>query len=139
MMTVAFVSCVKTKAEHPLPAKDLYISPWFRMAREYATRNADRWFILSAMHGLLDPKVVIEPYEWTLKDQVAAARKDWAHTVKRQMEQKRLAGEKAIVLAGVEYREFLMSTLRGRFEKVAVPMEGMMMGQQLSWLKRSVA
>jgi hypothetical protein len=44
MSRVAFVSCVKTKSETPELAEHLYISPWFRMARQYAIRNSDRWF-----------------------------------------------------------------------------------------------
>nr|WP_315782450.1 DUF6884 domain-containing protein [Bradyrhizobium sp. SZCCHNPS1003] len=50
-MKVAFVSYVKTKSSTPELAESLYISPWFRMAREYARRNANRWFILAAQHG----------------------------------------------------------------------------------------
>jgi hypothetical protein len=38
---VALVACVKTKADHPVPAKDLYVSPWFRMARAYAERRSE--------------------------------------------------------------------------------------------------
>lgn len=67
-MKVAFVSCVKTKADSARPAEQLCISPWFVMARRFAERNSDRWFILSAAYGLLDPDRVIEPYEKTLND-----------------------------------------------------------------------
>ena len=38
---VAFVSCVKTKADRSMMAKDLYISPWFKMARAYVEKNAE--------------------------------------------------------------------------------------------------
>src|ERR1700751_3886226 len=33
MIDVRLVACVKTKADRPMPAKHLSISPWFRMAR----------------------------------------------------------------------------------------------------------
>jgi hypothetical protein len=138
MNRIAFISCVKTKADRPLPAKDLYISPWFRMAKEYARRNSDRWFILSAAEGLLHPDRVTDPYDMTLNDQAAWARKDWAHFVKQQMDRQRLAGSTAIVLAGTNYREFLMPAFRLRFNEVVVPMKGLMMGQQLSWMKNKL-
>ncbi len=64
---VAFISCVKAKADRPMPAKDLYVSPWFHMARGYVERHAHRWFILSAAHCLVPPDFVIEPYDLTLK------------------------------------------------------------------------
>jgi hypothetical protein len=44
MMRVAFVSCVKTKSDRPMPAKDLYVSRWFKLARSYGERHAHRWF-----------------------------------------------------------------------------------------------
>lgn len=134
-MRIAFVSCVKTKADRPLPAQDLYISPWFRMAREYARRNADRWFILSAGAGLLHPFRVTDPYDLTLNGMGVKLRKDWTAMVQEQMDRQRMFGTKAIVLAGTSYREFLMPTFRLRFGDVQVPMEGLMMGQQLSWMK----
>jgi hypothetical protein len=59
MTRVAFVSCVKTKADSARPAEQLYISPWFVMARRYAYSIADRWFILSAAYGLVEPDRVI--------------------------------------------------------------------------------
>ncbi|MGJ4945024.1 DUF6884 domain-containing protein [Bradyrhizobium sp. HKCCYLS1011] len=33
------------------------------------------------------------------------------------------------------YREFLMHPLTARFDRVDVPMEGLQMGEQLSWMK----
>ncbi|OSI35263.1 DUF6884 domain-containing protein [Bradyrhizobium canariense] len=59
MTRVAFVSCVKLKADTARPARDLYVSPWFIGARRYAERNADSWLILSAAYGLVDPDRVI--------------------------------------------------------------------------------
>jgi hypothetical protein len=99
------------------------------MAREYVRRHADRWFILSAGAGLLHPDRVTDPYDLTLNNLGVKLRHEWANMVKAQMEQKSLAGEKAIVLAGINYREFLMPTVRARFERVDVPMEGLMMGR----------
>jgi hypothetical protein len=135
MNRVAFVSCVKTKADRPEPAERLYISPWFRMAREYARRNAERWFVLSAEHGLIEPSKVIAPYETTLNRMMIEDRKRWSEHVEWQMDDLNVKGDLAFVLAGERYREFLMNRLIIRFDDVKVPMEGLMMGQQLSWMK----
>jgi hypothetical protein len=78
MTTVAFLSCVKLKDDRPRQARDLYVSPWFVMARRFAERNADRWFILSAAYGLVDPERVIEPYDRTLKKMKIEERRGWA-------------------------------------------------------------
>jgi hypothetical protein len=135
-MTVAFVSCVKTKSDRKAPARELYTSPWFRMAKIYARRHAENWFILSAAHGLIKPGKVIEPYEVTLNRMTAAERKSWSMRVIDQIDELGLMGDRAIVLAGERYREHLMVPLHARFKDVDIPMDGLMMGEQLSWLSR---
>ncbi|WP_439357722.1 DUF6884 domain-containing protein [Bradyrhizobium sp. DASA03007] len=137
-MRVAFVSCVKTKADEPDLAEHLYISPWFRMAAEYARRNSDRWFILSALHGMIEPRHCIAPYEATLNGAKVDERFEWSLNVIDQIGEWDLRGDLAVVLAGENYRRFLMDELYRRFSKVSVPMKGLMMGQQLSWMKNAL-
>ena len=138
MKRVAFVSCVKTKSTTPELAEHLYVSPWFRMASQYAKRNADLWFILSAEHGLLEPSRFIDPYETTLNRMMVGDRKRWAAQVERQMADLDVKGDVAVVLAGVRYREFLMNRLANRFETIQIPMLGLQMGEQLSWMKNTL-
>jgi len=135
---VAFVSCVKMKADRPMMAKDLYISPWFRMARAYVEKNAKKWFILSAAHGFVHPDVVIEPYDATLNGATVERRSAWAQMVSRQLDgrERELCGTKAIILAGLNYRRGLITPLQKMYGTVEVPMEGLMIGQQLSWLSK---
>ncbi len=42
--------------------------------------------------------------------------------------------ERAIFLAGLRYREFLMRHLRERNVAIEIPMEGLKIGEQLRWL-----
>jgi len=99
-MRIALVSCVKTKLSQPHPAKDLYTSPLFLGLRRYAETHADRWFILSEKHGLLDPERVIEPYETTLNRMGVRGRRQWAENVKSQLMEVLPADAEVIVLAG---------------------------------------
>jgi hypothetical protein len=69
---------VKSKQTKRAQAKDLYTSPLFRRARRYAEQVADRWFILSAKHGLLNPSKVIAAYEQTLTRMPVEERRTWA-------------------------------------------------------------
>lgn len=60
-MKIALISCVSKKQEladgEKVKAIDLYISPLFKMAYNYAQKlNVDKIFILSAKHGLLSPE-----------------------------------------------------------------------------------
>ena len=52
------VGCVKSKLDHPAPARDLYTSALFRKARAHAEATGGPWFVLSAEHGLHLPNIV---------------------------------------------------------------------------------
>ncbi len=134
MDKIALVSCVSEKADQPQPARDLYTSSWFEKASRYAEQNADRWYILSAKHGVLPPDEVIAPYDETLNEMGAEQRRAWARDVARQLEEILQPGDHVILLAGQRYREFLLEPLRILGCDVNIPMKGMRIGEQLSWL-----
>ena len=129
------VSCVGKKAHRPVPAKDLYRSTWFMLARAWVEREAAPWFILSAKHGLVHPDAVIAPYDETLNTMRVAARRDWAERVKLQMDEMLPNADEVVVFAGRRYREYIEEHLRTRFKSVRVPMERLRIGEQLRWLK----
>lgn len=133
---VALVSCVSAKQSRPAPAGELYTSALFLKARQYAKRATESWYILSAMHGLLAPTTIIEPYEKTLNAMEARERRAWAAMVSEQLRSVLEAGDTALFLAGAKYREGLEPALRSRGIKTEVPMLGMRIGEQLSWLTR---
>src|ERR1700683_3595000 len=88
---VTLVACCGPKLAEPAPAADLYVSALFKKARTYAEQRG-RWFILSALHGLLDPSTVIDPYDVTLKKMPAQKRREWGQKVREQMENAGLIG-----------------------------------------------
>lgn len=130
------VSCVAKKQCHIAPAKTLYRSPWFGLARALVEREAAPWYILSAKYGLVHPDTEIAPYDETLNTLGVAQRREWAARVEAQMDETLPDADEVVVFAGQRYREFLNTYLRRRFDSVTVPMEGLRIGQQLSWLKR---
>jgi hypothetical protein len=132
--TICLVSCVAAKRTTPAPAKDLYESDWFIRARAYAQSVGSCWFILSAKYGLVNPGEMIEPYEMTLNTMGVAERQKWARLVQGQMDQCMPDADRIVILAGQRYREFLMDYLARRAQTVDVPMKGMRIGEQLSWL-----
>lgn len=133
MTTIGIVACSKTKLAHAAPAKDLYTSQLFRATHAHCEASYDRWLILSALHGLVEPDQIIEPYDLTLTTMSAAERREWAAMVSMQplADDLRVAayeGMGAIYLhAGVLYRQAFQ---RG---KIMVPLEGLGIGQQLGW------
>jgi hypothetical protein len=132
--TVYLVSCVRRKQELECAARDLYVSDLFRKARRYAESSGCPWFILSAEHGLVAPNAVIAPYERTLNTMGVADRRAWAARVDRQLAEAVPDLARVVFLAGERYREYLAQHLVGRGVAVSVPMEGLRIGEQLSWL-----
>jgi len=130
-------SCVGQKQPSPTRAKDLYTSPWFRLARAYVEATGCPWFILSAKYGLVHPDQLIEPYERTLNRMPIEERRAWAGRVGAELD--RLLGvQEVIFLAGARYREFLSDHLRNGGIRVEVPMEGLTIGLQLQWLSNHI-
>lgn len=137
--TIALIACVKSKRSVASRAGDLYTSPLFRMSRGYVERHADRWFILSAKHGLLSPDVVIEPYEQTLVSARVTTRRQWAAMVAEQMRQAGLLGEgrRFLWLTSAAYQRELRAMLPGHAH--VDPLKGLGIGQRLAWLKRATS
>ena len=133
--TIALVRCVKSTVCGPCPAKDLYSSALFRYMRAYAEAHADRWFILSAKHGLVDPEATLVYYEQTLNKMSAHWRREWAQRVYQQMDEANLliGGPMFLWLAGKKYQRDLALMLKD-FEQDD-PLTGLGIGKRLAWLK----
>jgi cytoplasmic iron level regulating protein YaaA (DUF328/UPF0246 family) len=134
MNAVILVACCGPKMNKQAPAANLYISPLFKKARSYAEKRG-RWFILSALYGLLDPTAVIAPYDLTLKKLPAQKRREWGEMVREQMGKAGLIGVPLVALAGADYVKPLMDAGL----TVTQPMKGYRIGKQLQWLTRENA
>lgn len=128
------VSCVKSKNNVPMSARDLYASAWFRKARACVERTGRPWAILSAKHGLVWPSDTIAPYEKTLRTMSLPQRRQWADTVLASLAPHLVGVRTITMLAGATYRELLMHELQMQDIEILVPMEGLSQGRQLQWL-----
>lgn len=136
MSKICLVACASSKLSKSAPAKDLYISALFSKSRDWAAQNCDRWYILSAKHGLLNPNQVIEPYNVTLNTMAARLRREWSDKVFQSILAVIHPDDTIIFLAGQKYREHLEQNLQAKGYTVQVPMLGMGIGKQLQWLTR---
>jgi hypothetical protein len=127
---IVLVACCGKKLPFAAPAKELYQSELFRKSRAYAEQNGDKWLILSALHGVIHPDATIEPYDVTLNDMSAQARREWSAKVAGQLSEYRDA--QMTVLAGQNYCGWMDGF------NVARPMEGLGIGQQLAFLLSAV-
>ena len=105
-------------------------------ARSFVERTGAPWYILSALHGLVDPEALGKCYEKTLNEMPTAERRRWADDVLAALQPKLNSGDTVVILAGRKYRAFLTEELTAVGVHVDVPMQDLRQGQQLAWLKR---
>lgn len=136
---VGLVGCVKQKLASSSAAADLYTSPLFRGRRRWVEETCDRWYILSAKHGVLEPATVVSPYDETLKGSTRAVKRAWSRRVLDELhaELGSFGGTVFEIHAGADYREWgLVEGLRARGGSVEVPAEGLVQGEQLALYRR---
>lgn len=76
-LRVALVGCGASKLDRPAPARELYTSNLFHLSIKYAEKTCDQVFIVSALHGVVEPEQVFEPYNWDLRKLGKREREDW--------------------------------------------------------------
>ena len=134
-MRVGLVGCVSEKRSSPAPAAQLYTSALFRGRRAWVERTCDRWFVLSALHGLVQPDAVLDPYDQSLINAGTAERRRWANDVLNAIDAEigDLAGVVVEIHAGSPYRDHGLATgLRDRGAEVEIPMARLPIGKQLA-------
>lgn len=136
MKRIVLISCVKQKLNKPAKAKELYVSDLFKKLFAYAeTLTPHKIFILSSKYGLLTCEETIEPYELTLNTMGVQERKIWSNRVIEQLAKvSDLNSDNHIFLAGEKYRQFLLPHIC-HYE---IPLQGLRVGEQKSWLKRKI-
>jgi len=129
------VACSRLKAVRPMPARDLYISPLFRAARAYAERRygPERWFILSARHGLVRPDQLLAPYDLSLRQLTPTERAAWGDRVAIELTDRFPAGTVLWFHAGALYRAAIIPVV---VHQVRAPLADLGIGQQLAWYRR---
>ena len=133
------IGCVKTKRALRSPAKDLYDSPLWRCRREYAERLGGPWYILSALHGLLESDRCIDPYDLALTDLRVGARRAWSARVLDSLKQQvpSIQGKTIEIHAGAAYVEYgLEEGLRDSGAIVRRPLAQISgVGSQQAWYR----
>lgn len=118
-------------------AKDAYTSPYFGKNRTYAEKFGDKWVILSAKYGFLDPNEKIGDYNVSFKRK--KTRPISFTKLQEQVFAKKLnAFSEIVVLGGTEYLEAVNEAFRGTDCKVSSPFEGLRIGERLSALNEAL-
>lgn len=126
--TLVVISCGAKKIWREFPeagptrARDAYTGQFFRKNRKYAETFGDRWAILSAKYGLVDPDFPI-PGDYDVKfnhRNATITTKD----IREQIIKQRLnCVSQVVVLGGHEYGEAISEALSGLGVSVLRPLE----------------
>ena len=124
---ITFISCGKYKQSYECMAKDMYTGAYFKSCLDYALKNSDRVFILSAKYGLLNLTDRIKPYNIRLPHCPKAYIRIWQSRVFKQLASANLSpDEEVLIIAGGEYAK----PIREYFNNVREPFKGMPIGKR---------
>jgi hypothetical protein len=134
--TVVLIACSSRKLDRAARARELYQGMLFRASLAWAQSQVpDAICILSAKYGLVDLDQEIEPYDLTLNALSVNQVRAWSERVFDQLQRRfDVSRDRFVFLAGEKYRRFLVS----RLSQVEVPLAGLPIGKQVSWLQHAV-
>ena len=135
---IALISCTKLKQSYPCEAQEMYLlSQLFKKASYYIKQqNYDKWFILSAKYGLLNPNDIIEPYDLTLSNMKSEDIKKWSEKIFNQLVIYNI--DEIDFYTGEKYRKYLISLLKEKNIICNIPLKGLGIGQQLKFYKEAI-
>lgn len=131
MTPVVLIGCSATKLDRAAPARDLYTGRVFTASVAYAESRGLPWFVLSALHGVIPPDQVIEPYDVTVAGLTRGERLSWAGRIAEQLDEIRAPG-RVEVLAGAEYVK--ACERYGRHRTFEAPLAGLGVGERYARL-----
>ena len=136
MRSVVLISCGSKKLKKEAKARDLYISPLFKLNLAYAQiLRPSKIFILSAKYGLLKLEKHIKPYNKTLNKMSAESVEKWAEGVLENLRKEvDLSKDEIVFLAGERYRRYLIPSIAN----CKIPLKGLSIGKQLQYLRRHI-
>ena len=136
MAVIVLISCVSKKLSSRAKAKDIYVSPLFKMNLKFAMSfNPDKIFILSAKYGLIDLEKEIEPYNKTLNKMRSVEKRHWANKVLHNLRKvTNLDKDEFIFLTGENYRIYLIPFIKN----YKIPLRSLSIGKQLQYLKEEI-
>jgi len=122
----------------PTKAKDVYIGAPFKVNREYAEKYGDRWVILSAKYGFIDPDFVVpRNYNVTFRD--ASTDPIGVIELKEQIKHKTLdTFDKLVVLGGRDYADVVSQAFSDLEVKIKKPVAGHPLGRAMGMVRRAI-
>lgn len=138
-LEVALVSCGKAKSSRPAKAQDLYTGLPFRLAMRHARATADDVHILSALHGMVAPSRVLEPYDFSMVQLPPSKHLEWGYQVLQDLKvsypMQRL---RVVFYAGQQYIRPIMAAITDELSYWTFhnPLAGQDLFDRIRWFKK---
>jgi cytoplasmic iron level regulating protein YaaA (DUF328/UPF0246 family) len=143
-MTLVIIPCGRSKIWSkqpnlgPTPAEEAYTGAPFKVNREYAETIGDRWIILSAKYGFIEPRAPIEQYEVTFKRKTTNPVS--VVTIRKQLvDLGLLEFDRVVVLGGKEYRKVVEEAFAHTAAELTFPFSGLSLGKAMHSAKLAIA
>jgi len=143
MKKLMIVQCGKQKKWNRYPdlgalrAAQAYTSSYFQKNLAYAKRFGDRWMILSAKYGFLDPDDLIENYNVTFKKR--SSNPISPSKLKEQVLAKKLDEyDEVFVLGGEEYLAAVIAAFKGIQSIIKSPFRGKSTGERMAAIDKAL-
>lgn len=141
---VALVSCGKAKlrTSEKVSAHKLYVGTPFKLAFQYAVATSDDVQILSALHGVLGPYELVEPYEFSMAQMFISEQSMWGRRVVNAL--KGLYPMMHLRLIFYASRQYIRPILGAvseedrQYWEFEDPLQGLDMFERNTWLKRKL-
>jgi hypothetical protein len=115
-------------------AEEVYIGSPFKVNRTFARKFADKWVILSAKYGFIEPSFVI-PENYNVSFNEPTTKPISLGELKAQAKKKGLENYDVVTaLGGKDYTEIVKKVFRRR-AKVFAPTEGLPIGKAMNFVK----
>ena len=123
----------------PTPAKDAYTGAPFKVNRRYAETFSDKWVILSAKYGFINPDFIIpENYNVTFKK--PSTNPVSIDTLKKQIIEMGLDRyDKIVVLGGREYVNAVTKAFEEYNVKIEAPLKDLPLGKAMKKVKEALS
>jgi len=124
----------KNPKHGPEKAKTAYIGSPFKVNRAFAEKFSDRWLILSAKYGFIDPDFTIpENYNVTFKD--PSTKPIFVDALRKQAEEKNLQEYHIVIALGGEDYSSKVEQVFAKSSKVIAPATGLLIGIGMAHIK----
>jgi hypothetical protein len=115
------------------PAEELYSSPLYKAGWAWAKASGEAALILSAKHGILQPRKLVEPYDTYLGELNQQELEALAKGVGSALS--KFEADEIIVLGGAKYVALVKQAMPNAH--VVDPLQGLNIGNRIRWLKQT--